>query len=478
MSSSNEEKLISAVLRTGDLSTALQAGIEPETMTTLYDEWSWLTNYYNEHGRLPSRVAFRSTWPDVTLVKADDVAYFANEVRQERARGLLAQAVDDVVGQLQDGYSAEQIVADLQHSLGDVERISAVSKVLSLPHDHQAVLDDLKATQEHVRKHGDAGVPTGFNTLDTVTGGGRPGELWIVGARLGSYKSTTLMRMAIEASRAGKNVIFVALEMSRIQVNHKIHVMLSHMLRREGKSAFVLDPADLRSGNVSLSGYRAWLKKAEKELLGRIDIVDGSHGSVGTAQLRGFLEREKYDAAYLDYLTLFRANVSKQAADWQAVAQLTSDFKGTAIQYELPIFTASQLNRAEGRGSGKFSSYMPPSPESLSRSDSVGQDADYVILQGKASQHAVRMKMAKSRHTEEGFTWWVHADIKTGTYEEVDQRTIDKVLTADEDAMLEGKTGIAPRKRGAPVVSKPKKGVVKTRPTSTKRVVKRRKATS
>lgn len=446
---STEERLISAVLKTGDLSTALQEGIDAESMTSFYDEWDWIITYVQDHGRLPSRTAFRAAWPDVELERVNDVGHYAKEVKRERALGLLSSAMDEALGMIQDGYSADRVIMDLQHNMADAERLSSVTQVLSVPHDKELAVNHVRETKERVKKHGYAGIMSGFPTLDHYTGGARPGELWIVGARLGSYKTTTMMRMALAAALEGHKVLFVALEMSKVQVQHRLHILLSQIMRRQGVSKFVLDPTSLRSGDVSLRQYRAWLNKADDFLKGAIDVVDGSHGSMGVAQLRGLLERQHYDIAFLDYLTLFRANVSKQAADWQAVAQLTSDFKNTAVTYELPVVTASQLNRTDGRGKGKYASYIPPSPEGLSRSDSVGQDADYVLLQGKASQHAVRIKMAKSRHTEEGFMWWVHADLKTGTYEEVSQRAIDKVLRKDEDEFLEGKKAVVPHKKGA-----------------------------
>lgn len=48
--SSPEVYLISAILRTGDITTALQAGIDAEQFHACRNEWTWLTDYLIDRG--------------------------------------------------------------------------------------------------------------------------------------------------------------------------------------------------------------------------------------------------------------------------------------------------------------------------------------------------------------------------------------------------------------------------------------------
>lgn len=436
MEHSTEELLISAVLNDADLSTPQQYGIDSIHFLVHSDEWTWLTNYARQHKVLPSKALFRSTWPQFTIAKSHDTEYLSGKLLDDYARHLTYVAIDEAAGDLLDEAHVDSIVSDLTSRLRDLSSLTARRGAMSLPRDSHAAVDALTATKKRLRQNGQAGIRLGFPTLDDLTGGAMPGEVWIVGARLGQYKSTTLMRMGLEAARQGHHVAFFALEMTRIQVTHRLHSMLSGMLYKEGKSQLLLDPSKLRTGRgLRVSDYRTWMELADEELSGGFDIVDVSSGRVSPNTMRGYLEAGEYDITFVDYITLLQGQQRLVGDDWQNIAAMSAELKGIAGEYEMPVISAAQLNRTDGVSKKGGFSYMPPGPESIARADAIGQDADLLLTQGKATKHAVRTKIAKARHVEDGDTYWVHADLRHGTFEEVGQNAIEKVITADEDAL-------------------------------------------
>ncbi len=56
-------------------------------------------------------------------------------------------------------------------------------------------------------------LPTGLDPVDLVTGGMRPGELWVVGGESSAGKSVALLQATSWALAAGKHVIVISLEM-------------------------------------------------------------------------------------------------------------------------------------------------------------------------------------------------------------------------------------------------------------------------
>lgn len=436
MESSTEVLLISAVLTERDLSQPLQYGVEPQHFLAHEDEWQWIVDYARQHKQLPSKALFRSTWPDFTLKKADDVGYLSQKLLEDYSKHLIYRAIDDAAGGLFDEASATTISAQLLADLTQVSKLTAQRGAMSLPRDTSEAVSAFATAQQKLKEKGNAGIQVGFPTIDNLTGGAMPGELWIVGARLGSYKSTTLMRMGLHAARNGHNVLFFALEMARLQVTHRLHSMHSGLLYAEEKSKLLLDPTMLRTGRgLRLNDYRSWTEVADEDLSGKFDVVDTGRGLVSPSTIRGYLERDDYDLVMVDYLTLLHTAQGHKKDDWQNVAQLSAELKGITGEYELPIISAAQLNRADGVSKRSGFSYMPPGPESIGRADAIGQDADLVITQGKATKHALRVRIAKSRHTEDGDLFWVHADLRNGVFEEVGQHTIEKVIERDEDEL-------------------------------------------
>lgn len=419
MSVSPEQFLISSILRDSDFQVAMSHGIAPEMFHGYEDEWRWIESYFLKHRKVPTKAAFKTKFPEFRVKAVNDTGYFADEVRKNHARHSLTAVMREAADFIADGdldtaikkMSTEAIhVASGMGYTNDGDIFSA----------NEDIVQDINARRERQLKYGSAGIPTGFPTLDERTGGPQPGELWIVGARLGEGKSYTMQRMACAAVMNGFSTQFDALEQSRAQVAMRIYSMMSGSV---GKSIF--SSTSLMQGkDYDPANFRKFMRQLKEEVKGALHVSDATRGRVGVVDLAAQIERNNPRILFVDYITLMKKN----GMEWQGVAELSSEILGVANQYQLPIVAAAQLNREHGL------SKEPPGPEALAQADAIGQDATAVITMKKLSARTIVMKMVKNRNGRDGFRWYCHFDPSRGIFEEVSFNKAQALIEQDKDA--------------------------------------------
>lgn len=404
MSRSSEKYLISSILRDGDFKTAMAHSVTSDMFHAFKDEWSFLEDYYLRHKKVPSKLAFRDTFPEFTIKAVNDTGHFSDEVKKQHSRYLMMTTMKDVADLIADGKidQAVQIgytnMIQIAGAIGNNNDSDIVSSF-------EDVLADASNRVKRVRTTGSAGIPTGFDTLDDRTGGPAPGQFWVVGARLGQCKSWTLQRMATTAIMNGYTVVFDALEQTRPEVTYRVHSFLSSQV---GESIF--KSLDLMQGrNFDMREYKRFLKKLKGEVKGKLHISDASRGKVGVMNVAAQIERHQPDIVYIDYLTL----MDKKGSEWQDISALSGGVKQVAAEYQVPIVAAAQLNRTAAGGKGVAGA------EAIAQSDTIGQDADALMTLRQVTKRAVLMGLPKNRNGEGGFKWYNRFEPDLGVFEEV-----------------------------------------------------------
>ncbi len=418
MSSSTESMFISAILRQEDHQTPVLGGVKPHWFVTHHEEWEWIDRYISRHRKCPSKVLFKDKFPNFTVLKSDDVEYCLTELRGEYLKRSLVQVVNETVEKIKNDDEIPNILSAMQSSIvalqADSDGMANESDVVD---DWEVAYDEVARRYERMAEKGIAGVPTGFTTLDMVTGGAQPGDYWIVAARLGQGKTWTLLRMAATAVYRGFTVQYDALEQSRAQIAMRAHAFLSSA---HAKDSF--QTQDLMAGkNFDLLAYKEFLKGLRETLSGKFIVNDTSRGRVTPSSIAAQIERNKPDVVFIDYLTLMNG----QQGDWQAIASLSAELKGIAMRYQVPIIAAAQINRtAIGEDL--------PGAEHLAGADAIGQDADAVLTMKQVSRHVIKMKLAKYRHGGDGQVWFNEFRPNSGMFLEIDGDTADEIIAEDK----------------------------------------------
>lgn len=417
-----EVLFISTVLTNQDHTMPAAQGVTRDWFHGYQKEWRFIESYVTQHQRTPSVKLFATKFPLVNVIEVDDIEYAITSLREHHTKQGLIELLGETADRMrQPGVEPKGLIADVNMGLRLLsDQVAGVANDVD-------VLAEWEDTYRHVMgrvarstQHGQSGIPTGFPTLDLITGGLQPSELWIPAARLGQGKSWTLLYMACSALRAHKTVQYFTLEMSRHQVSLRIHAFLSS---EYGKQVF--KAMDLANGkNFDLNEYKVFLKHLPSIMKGKLIVNDTSRGKVTALSMASSIERHHPDVFMLDYITL----MAKKPGDWTEVATISAEMKGLCTLFDIPGVCAAQIGRG---GADKRSA---PGPEHLAGADAIGQDADGVLTMVQRSQHVMSMRLAKYRHGRDGQEWFCEFRPNTGMFKEVSGDRARDLMAQDQEA--------------------------------------------
>lgn len=226
-----------------------------------------------------------------------------------------------------------------------------------------SIVDEIGAS----RLLGDGGAVKSFSTpwpmLDEITGGIRPGELVIVGARPSSGKTVLLTQMARHIAGAGNTVAIISVEMSR-------EAILQRMIAADGQVAL----HRLRNGYMDQPE-----RERAREALGMLYQLNGlllGDGGSTLPKLRASLTKiaakRKIDAVAVDYLQLISGASNQRRVE--QITEISRGLKQLAVDLGCAMIVASQLSRESVKEERE------PRLDDLRDSGSIEQDADVVIF--------------------------------------------------------------------------------------------------
>jgi replicative DNA helicase len=297
---------------------------------------------------------------------ATNADYYAERIKGIAALRRLGEAGEHLQQLARSGAAGPELDEVLDRARARVD--SATAGYRDRLHDEGADADDLAAAAlERYRQPVTPGLPSGWHDLDDMlTGGLKPGNFCVVGARPSVGKSLMGINWATHVARNNTGALFASLEMHRDEVMDRIladlaTVELDHLTRHQ------LTPEDW--GRVE-----EWAGKLKGVPL---RIEDTPHLSL--ARLRS-LARDRtrkpggLGLVVADYLQLMRPTDSKAHRE-QQVAELSRGLKLLAKELHVPVVAMAQLNRQV-----EHRSERRPTLSDLRESGSLEQDADVVLL--------------------------------------------------------------------------------------------------
>src|SRR3954447_26855881 len=204
----------------------------------------------------------------------------------------------------------------------------------------ELVLDSETTKLAELSREGKAitGTASGFEDLDTITGGFQPGNLIILADRPSMGKSALMANFCENAALQGeKAVALFSLEMSE-----------SELAQRFIASQASIKGDDLRKGNVPASRWPKIMQASARLAGSPLYIDDSSDLSVLDVRAKARrLAQQHADGLGLlviDYLQLMRtAGVSDNRAE--QIGQISRGLKTLARELSVPVIALSQLNR-------------------------------------------------------------------------------------------------------------------------------------
>ena len=196
---------------------------------------------------------------------------------------------------------------------------------------HEYMVDIEKRMSMMARKT----IKTNWTEVDNIMDGGLAGgELGIITACAGSGKSWVLAKMGAEAMRQGKNVLHYTLELNENYVGLRYDACFTG-----------IDFQNIRN-NIDI------VKKKIAEVPGKLIIKYFPIKTVSAHSLKLHAERiqtlgTKVDMIIVDYADILRPSQSERNSNsYSEAGGIYEELRGVAGELQVPIWSASQSNRA------------------------------------------------------------------------------------------------------------------------------------
>ena len=176
-------------------------------------------------------------------------------------------------------------------------------------------------------------VGTGFSTHDRVLGRLRKSELAFVGARPGMGKTAFLLSMTLNQLKKNLCVYFFTLEMSR-------RIMMARLV-------------SIETGIKLLEIIERRLSEEQvRQIVGALPQIRGLKGEWATEPLLPEIEKLFHEikprsssVVYVDFVGMIDVPDVRAGDAYAATTEVARALKRFAMQWEIPVIAAAQLNR-------------------------------------------------------------------------------------------------------------------------------------
>lgn len=289
------------------------------------------------------------------------LSHYVERVSDAAQRREILRASNVFISMVFDGIETPEIKAEVQNfAIGNDSPES--SSTLSTSSLTQDVISEIRNPSKR-----QSGLKTGIPRLDGLTGGLRPGQMVVIGARPGMGKTSLALNIseAVSTTPGTGDTLFFSLEMSsRELVSRLIH-------GRAGVS-----PSRAREGLLTLDDHSSLEQAATDINAARLKIIDQptiTIAGISSRVRRHTIKHGSPSLVVIDYLQLITPSNPRLIRE-QQIAEISRGIKLLTKEAGCPIILLAQLSRAleaDGR---------QPRPSDLRESGSIEQDADIVLL--------------------------------------------------------------------------------------------------
>ena len=263
--------------------------------------------------------------------------------------------------QIIDGKSKEKTEGSIPTILSDALSVSFDTHI---GHDY---IEDSESRFEFYNKT-EKKIPFDLEFFNDITSGGTPTKtLNVVMAGTGVGKSMWLCHHAAHCLSQNNNVLYITCEMAEERIAERIDANL----------------LDTEIGDLKLLGKERYDKKIEnlKETVkGKLIIKEYPTATATANHFRSLLEELKFkksfvpDVIFVDYLNICASARLKggNIGSYFLVKSIAEELRGLAVENNVPLFTATQVNR------GGFSN-SDMGLEDTSESFGLPQTADFMF---------------------------------------------------------------------------------------------------
>lgn len=263
-------------------------------------------------------------------------------------------------------------------------------------------LDQLKALRDNPEQIIECNIPEIDRALNV---GFRPGHLTLFAGDVGSHKSNMMMNVALNLYEAGHNVLFVPLEMSRIDLANRVIANRVHIPVTK-----LSHPHDLLDDEVKrIEESKVWLEHNHRFAI--LDVSERTSVDSLKRQIEKHAIYFKPQVVIIDYIALMEMDT--RTRNDLAIGEILKNLRFMGRKYGFHIISAAQIGRAaltKIRQEG-FDAARPDST-ALRGSHEYSADADTIIALFTEPEEPSRLRIyiLKARHGRAGKMENLHLD--------------------------------------------------------------------
>jgi replicative DNA helicase len=309
--------------------------------------------------------------PDFIAEVAQSVPYAANAIHYAnivREKATLRAVIDAGTEILREAWDStlepKSVVERAEQKIFAVHDERSSDRVVSI---QNLMIEAFERIDARLERGEGAGIRTGFNDLDRLTGGLHGSEFVVLAARPGMGKTALATNIAENVAIESQiPTLFVSLEMARLELAQRMLCSQGH-----------IDANKFRSGFLSAQDHQNLTKASAKLSTSPLFIDDTPSRTVTeiAATARRMCRKSNLGLLVIDYLQLIQPDDPKDPRQEQ-VAKMARRLKILARELKIPVLCLAQLNRQVETGREG----QRPQLSHLRESGAIEQDADVVMF--------------------------------------------------------------------------------------------------
>lgn len=257
-----------------------------------------------------------------------------------------------------DSFDFSEVVEYAESSLFELSDYTQTTEPVSIDKAIDEVIGEVEKILNKEKSL--VGVPSGFTSIDRITGGWQPANLIIIAGRPAMGKTALALTLATNPAKLGYPVCMFSLEMSRGEVATRLLSSATGYTNVEIRNANV-NIEKLVDGSWSLTPLPVYID--DTPALGLFEL---------RSKVKKLILRSGIKLVIVDYLQLMSAEAGNRE---QEISKISRGLKAISKEFNIPVIALSQLNRdVEARVDKR------PRLADLRESGAIEQDADIVCF--------------------------------------------------------------------------------------------------
>lgn len=311
-----------------------------------------IETYVMKYNRFPTKEALVIDLDGVTGVSDDQTKAIAQTIEQLNydPKTDLEWIVDKTEKFVQERSVYNAIMQSIQildnkdekNGKGSIPQI--LSDALAISFDTNIghnFLEDADSRYEFYHRKEEK-IPFNLDYMNRITKGGLSRKtLNVLMASTGGGKSLFMCHCAAGNLLDGKNVLYITMEMAEERIAERI-------------DANLLDVTMDDLGILDKASYDKKLARVKNKTTGKLIIKEYPTASAGSANFRHLINELKLkknftpDIIYIDYLNICASSRMKYGSNinsYMYVKAIAEELRGLAVEFDVPIVSATQTNR-------------------------------------------------------------------------------------------------------------------------------------